>query len=85
MARFHTVNDTFGARQDVPNAATRQLHRATALVTERRQAGTGLEQLVAADAHIRDRVAFVSAHAPFASMWTLFRDIASASRERVRR
>jgi hypothetical protein len=29
---------------------------------------------------IRDRVAFVSAYAPYASMWTLARDIASASR-----
>ena len=29
---------------------------------------------------IRDRVAFVAAYAPYASMWTLARDIASASR-----
>ena len=36
----------------------------------------------AADARIRDRVAFVFAYAPYASIWTLCRDIASASRER---
>jgi hypothetical protein len=31
---------------------------------------------------IRDRVSFVAAYAPYASMWTLARDIASASRSR---
>jgi hypothetical protein len=36
--------------------------------------------MAAADPRIRDRVAFVAAYAPFASMWTLARDIASASR-----
>lgn len=37
--------------------------------------------LAAANALIRDRVAFVGAFAPFSSMWTLARDIASATRE----
>jgi hypothetical protein len=36
--------------------------------------------MAAADPRVRDRVAFVAAYAPFASMWTLARDIASASR-----
>jgi hypothetical protein len=36
--------------------------------------------MAAADPRVRDRVAFVSAYAPFASMWTLARDIASATR-----
>lgn len=36
----------------------------------------------AADARIRERVSFVCAYAPYASMWTLARDIASASRQR---
>ncbi len=36
----------------------------------------------AASPRIRDRVSFVSAYAPYASMWTLTRDIASASRSR---
>jgi hypothetical protein len=36
--------------------------------------------MAAADPRIRDRVAFVAAYAPFASMWTLARDIASATR-----
>jgi hypothetical protein len=31
---------------------------------------------------VRDRVSFVAAYAPYASMWTLARDIASASRRR---
>ena len=38
--------------------------------------------MAAADARIRDRVGFVCAYAPYTSMWTLCRDIASASRER---
>ena len=36
--------------------------------------------MAAADAGIRDRIAFDAAYAPFASMWTLARDIASATR-----
>jgi dienelactone hydrolase len=36
----------------------------------------------AADERIRNRVSFVCAYAPYASMWTLARDIASATRER---
>jgi dienelactone hydrolase len=36
--------------------------------------------MAAADPRVRDRVAFVSAYAPFSSMWTLARDIASATR-----
>jgi dienelactone hydrolase len=36
--------------------------------------------MAAADARVRDRVAFVAAYAPFASMRTLARDIASATR-----
>jgi hypothetical protein len=36
--------------------------------------------MAAADPHIRDRVAFVTAYAPYSSMWTLARDIASATR-----
>ena len=32
--------------------------------------------MAAADPRIRDRVAFVAAYAPYASMWTLARDIA---------
>jgi dienelactone hydrolase len=36
--------------------------------------------MAAADRRVRDRVAFVAAYAPFASMWTLARDIASATR-----
>lgn len=35
----------------------------------------------AADARIREHVRFVCAYAPYASMWTLARDIASASRQ----
>lgn len=34
----------------------------------------------AANVRIRDRVAFVSAYAPYSSMWTFARDIASATR-----
>jgi hypothetical protein len=36
--------------------------------------------IAAADASIRDRLRFVSAYAPFSSMWTLAVDIASATR-----
>ena len=36
--------------------------------------------MAATSPRIRDRVTFVSAYAPYASMWTLARDIASASR-----
>ena len=36
--------------------------------------------MAAADPRIRDRVAFVAAYAPYASMWTLARDVASATR-----
>jgi hypothetical protein len=42
--------------------------------------GSAFGLMAAADPHIRDRVAFVAAYAPFASMWTLTRDIASATR-----
>jgi hypothetical protein len=44
--------------------------------------GGAFALMAAADHHIRDRVAFVMAYAPFASMWTLARDIASATRGR---
>jgi dienelactone hydrolase len=36
--------------------------------------------MAAADPRVRDRVAFVCVYAPFASMWTLARDITSATR-----
>lgn len=36
--------------------------------------------MAAADPRVRDRVAFVAVYAPFASMWTLARDIARATR-----
>ncbi len=36
--------------------------------------------MAAADHRIRDQVAFVAAYAPFASMWFLARDVASATR-----
>jgi hypothetical protein len=42
--------------------------------------GSAFSLMAAADPHIRDRVAFVAAYAPFSSMWTLTRDIASATR-----
>jgi len=42
--------------------------------------GGAFALMAAADPRIRDRVAFVCAYAPYASMWTLARDIASASR-----
>ena len=42
--------------------------------------GGSFALLAAASPHIRDRVAFVSAFAPYSSMWTLARDIASATR-----
>jgi dienelactone hydrolase len=42
--------------------------------------GGAFALMAAASPRIRDRVAFVLAYAPFASMWTLARDIASASR-----
>jgi hypothetical protein len=38
--------------------------------------------MAAASPRIRDRVSFVLAYAPYASMWTFARDIASASRSR---
>lgn len=44
--------------------------------------GGAFALMAAADPRIRDRVAFVCAYAPYASMRTLCRDIASASRER---
>jgi hypothetical protein len=44
--------------------------------------GGAFALMAAADSHIRDRVGFVCAYAPYASMWTISRDIASASRER---
>lgn len=42
--------------------------------------GGSLALLAAASPQIRDRVNYVLAYAPYASMWTLARDIASASR-----
>ncbi len=42
--------------------------------------GGAFAVMAASDARIRDRVAFVLAYAPYASMWTFARDIASASR-----
>jgi dienelactone hydrolase len=42
--------------------------------------GGAFALMAAASPRIRDRVAFVLAYAPYASMWTLARDIASASR-----
>ena len=42
--------------------------------------GGSLALLAAARPRIRDRLAFVSAYAPYASMWTLARDVGSASR-----
>ena len=42
--------------------------------------GGSFALMAAASPVIRDRVAFVAAYAPFSSMWTFARDIASASR-----
>jgi dienelactone hydrolase len=42
--------------------------------------GGSFALMAAASPLIRDRVAFLSVYAPFASMWTLARDIASATR-----
>jgi hypothetical protein len=42
--------------------------------------GGAFALMAATSFRIRDRVSFVSAYAPYASMWTLARDIASASR-----
>jgi hypothetical protein len=42
--------------------------------------GGSFALMAAANARIRARVSFVSAYAPFSSMWTFARDIASASR-----
>ena len=42
--------------------------------------GGSLALLAAARPRIRERLAFVSAYAPYASMWTLARDVGSASR-----
>jgi hypothetical protein len=42
--------------------------------------GGSFAMMAAASARIRTRVSFVSAYAPFSSMWTFARDIASASR-----
>jgi hypothetical protein len=42
--------------------------------------GGGFALLAAAHPSIRDRVSFVAAFAPYSSMWTLARDIASSSR-----
>ncbi len=42
--------------------------------------GGSFAVMAAADARIRDRVAFVGAFAPYSSMWTLARQIASATR-----
>ena len=44
--------------------------------------GGAFALMAAASPRIRDRVTFVLAYAPYASMWTLARDIASASRSR---
>jgi dienelactone hydrolase len=42
--------------------------------------GGAVALMAAADPRIRDRVAFVGAYAPYASMWTLAPDIASSTR-----
>jgi dienelactone hydrolase len=42
--------------------------------------GGSFALMAAASARIRDRVSFVSTYAPFSSMWTFARDIASATR-----
>jgi hypothetical protein len=42
--------------------------------------GGSFALMAAAHASVRDRVAFASAYAPFSSMWTLARDIASSTR-----
>jgi hypothetical protein len=42
--------------------------------------GGSFALMAAANSLIRDRVAFLSAYAPFSSMWTFARDIASATR-----
>lgn len=42
--------------------------------------GGSFALMAAAQPDIRDRLAFVSAYAPYASLWTLARDIASGSR-----
>lgn len=42
--------------------------------------GGSFALLAAANPLIRDRVAFISAYAPYSSMWTFARDIASATR-----
>lgn len=44
--------------------------------------GGAFALMAAASPRIRARVAFVGAYAPYASMWTLLRDIASATRDR---
>ena len=42
--------------------------------------GGSFALMAAAEPTIRDRLAFVSAYAPYSSMWTLARDVAAASR-----
>jgi dienelactone hydrolase len=42
--------------------------------------GGSFALMAAADPRIRDRVAFIAAYAPYSSMWTFARDIASATR-----
>lgn len=42
--------------------------------------GGSFALMAAAEPRIRDRIAFVSAYAPYSSMWTLVRDVATASR-----
>lgn len=42
--------------------------------------GGSFALMAAASSQIRDRVAFIAAYAPFSSMWTFARDIASATR-----
>jgi hypothetical protein len=44
--------------------------------------GGAFALMAAADPRIRDGVAFVCAYAPYASMWTLARDVVSATRQR---
>ena len=44
--------------------------------------GGAFALMAASSERIRDRVGFILAYAPYASMWTLLRDIASASRRR---
>jgi hypothetical protein len=65
--------DALLARQDVDAARSGLLGTCV---------GGAFALMAAASPRIRDRITFVLAYAPYASMWTLARDIASASRSR---